>query len=61
MQTNGSVFADRTENVKKTKFELELIKVADCFLVGYGNYTAILISFNTKYLGTNVFLKTKKV
>ena len=28
-QTNGSVFADRIEQVKKTKFELELIKNVD--------------------------------
>ena len=36
-QTSGSVFADRIEQVKKTKFELELIKSVDCFLDGHGN------------------------
>ena len=36
-QTSGSVFADRIEQVKQTKFELELIKIVDCFLDGHGN------------------------
>ena len=44
-QTIGSVFADRIEQVKKTKFELELIKSVDCFLDGHGNYTSNLVSF----------------
>ena len=39
-QISGSVFADRIEQVKKTKFDLELIKALDCFLNGHG----ILIS-----------------
>ena len=30
-QTSGSVFADRIEQVKKTKFEVELMKRVDCF------------------------------
>ena len=49
-QTSGSVFADRIEQVKKTKFELELIKIVDCFLDGHGNYTSSLISFKIKSL-----------
>ena len=49
-QTSGSVFADRIEQVKKTKFELELIKKVDCFLDGHGNYTSNLVSFKTKSL-----------
>ena len=49
-QTSGSVFADRIEQVKKTKFELELIKIVDCFLDGHGNYTSNLVSFKTKSL-----------
>ena len=48
--TSGSVFADRIEQVKKTKFELELIKIVDCFLDGLGNYSSILVSFNLKSL-----------
>ena len=49
-QTSGSVFADRIEQVKKTKFELELIKIVDCFLDGHGNYTSNLVSFKIKFL-----------
>ena len=30
-QTSGSVFADRIEQVKKTKFEVDLKKIVDCF------------------------------
>ena len=48
--TSGSVFADRIEQVKKTKFELELIKIVDCFLDGHGNYTSNLVSFKIKSL-----------
>ena len=44
-QTNGSVFADKIEQVKKTKFESELIKTVDCFLDGHGNYTSNLVFF----------------
>ena len=49
-QTSGSVFADRIEQVKKTKFELELIKIVDCFLDNHGNYTSNLVSFKIKSL-----------
>ena len=49
-QTSGSVFANRIEQVKKTKFELELIKNVDCFLDGHGNYTSNLVSFKIKSL-----------
>ena len=49
-QTSGSVFADRIEQVKKTKFELELIKFVDCFLDGHGNYTSNIVSFKIKSL-----------
>ena len=50
MQTSGSIFADRIKRVKKTKFELELIKIVDCFLDGHGNYTTNLVSFKIKSL-----------
>ena len=40
-QTSGPVFADRIEKGKKTKFELKLIKIVECFLDGLGNYTSI--------------------
>ena len=32
------MFAKRNEKVKKTKLEMELIKIVDCFLDGRGNY-----------------------
>ena len=49
-QTIGSVFAERNEKVKKTKFELDLIKIVDCFLDDHGNYDSNLVSFNIKLL-----------
>ena len=49
-QTSGSVFADRIEQVKKPKFELELIKFVECSLDGHGNYTSNLVSFKIKIL-----------
>ena len=49
-QTSGSVFAERIEKVKKTKFELQLIKIVHCFLDGHGNYDSNLVSFKIKSL-----------
>ena len=49
-QTGGSVFAERIEKVKKTKFELDLIKLVDCFSDGHGNYDSNLVSFEIKPL-----------
>ena len=49
-QTSGSVFADRNEQVKNTIFELELIKVVDCFLDGNGNFTSNSVTFKIKSL-----------
>ena len=51
-ETIESVFADRIEPVKTTKFELELIKIVDCFLDDHGNYTSSLVSFKIKALWT---------
>ena len=48
-QNSGSVFADRTEQVKKTKFELELMKIVDCFLDDHGIYTSNLVSCKAKF------------
>ena len=48
-QTSGSVFANRIEQVKKTKFELELI-IVGCFLDCHGIYTSNLVSFKIKSL-----------
>ena len=49
-QTSGSVFAERIEKSKKTKFELEVIKIKDCFLDGHGSYDSNLVSFKIKSL-----------
>ena len=50
METSGLIFADKIEQVKKTKFGLELIKIVDCFLYGHGNNTGNLVSFKIKAL-----------
>ena len=47
-QASGSVFADRIVQIKKTKFELELIKIVDCILDCHGNYTKNLVSIKIK-------------
>ena len=44
-QTTGSVFAERLENVTKTKFGWELKKNVDCFLDGHGNFVGIYLFF----------------
>ena len=49
-QTSGSMFAERTEKVKKTKFQIELVKIVDCFLDGDGNLDSNLVSFKIKSL-----------
>ena len=49
-QTSGSVFAEKIEQVKMTKVELELIKIEDCFLDYHVNYTSNLVTFKMKLL-----------
>ena len=49
-QTSGSVFAERIEKVKKTKFKFELIKIVDCFLDDHGNFDSNLVSLKIKSL-----------
>ena len=60
-QTSGSVFVERIEKVKKTKFELDLIKILDCFLDRIGNYDRNLVSFKIKSFQTNHFLNSKEI
>ena len=45
METSRSSLADRIEQVKKTKIELELIKILYFFLDGHGNFTSNLVTF----------------
>ena len=48
-ETSGLVFADSIEQVvKKSKFELGLIKSADCFPDGHDNLISNLVSFQVK-------------
>ena len=47
-QTSGSVLRERIEKVKKTKFELELLKIVECFFDGHGNFNSNLVSFKIK-------------
>ena len=54
-QTSSSVFAERIEKVTKTKFELELLKIVDCFLDGHGNYDSNLVSLRIKALTNKIF------
>ena len=54
-QTSGSVFTDRIKQVKKTKFEKELIKIVDSFPDGLGNYTSNLVSFKKNLCKHTIF------
>ena len=57
-ETSGSVFAEELEKVKKSNFELELIKIVDCFFDGHGNYDSNLVSFRLKSLEPIKFFVT---
>ena len=50
------MFAERNEKAKKTKFELELIKIVHCFLDVHGNYDSNLASFIIESLQQTNFL-----
>ena len=47
--------SEKIEQVKETEHELELIKIVDCFLDTYGDYTSNLITFKMKTLKINCF------
>ena len=49
-QTSGSVFEKSIEVVKKTNFELELVKIVDCLLDGHVNFHSNLVSFRISSL-----------
>ena len=59
MQTSGSVFAGRIEQIKKTKYEQEFGKNIDCFLVCYGSNSRNLVTFETKSFYAYLFSATK--
>ena len=49
-QTSGSLFAERIEIVKKNKFDLELIKIVDGYIVdGHGKYDKSLVAFKKTF------------
>ena len=52
---------DRIDQVKKTKFEIELIKIEDCSLDGRGNYTSNIVPSKKKSLLNNLFLNSKDI
>ena len=49
-QTSGSVVAEKNEKVKKTKVELDLFKIVDCFLDVHGKSDSNLVSLKLKSL-----------
>ena len=59
-QTSGSVFAERIEKVKKTKFELEPVKIIDCSFDGHGIYDSNQVSFKKLFITNNFFVTVSK-
>ena len=59
--TSWAVFADRIEQVRKTKYELELIKFVYYVLHGHGNCTSRLVSFKIIFSRTIDFLNYKGI
>ena len=45
---NRSVFKERINKIRKTKYQTELLKIIDCFLDGSGNFESNLVSFKLK-------------
>ena len=60
-QTSGPVFAETIEKAKKTKNELELIKIVEYFLNGNGNEDSNLVSFKMKSLKKSFLLQVVRV
>ena len=54
-ETSGSVFAERIEKVKKTKFDFELIKIVDGFLDGHGNFDSNLVFLKLNLCKLTIF------
>ena len=46
--TSGSILAEKIEQIKKTKHELEIKKNVDCPLEGDGNYSSNVVIFEVK-------------
>ena len=54
-QTSDSMFAERFEKDRKSRFKLVLIEIVDCFLAGHGNYDSNLVSFKKNFLKNKIF------
>ena len=55
-QTSGLVSAKRIEQVRKTKSELEILKLVDCFVDGFARYSSTLVIFEMTSLQVYQFL-----
>ena len=60
-QTNGSVFAERIEQVQLTQLELELRKKVGWFLECYDNFISEIVSLKMKSLKTNQSLNSQEI
>ena len=49
-QANDSIFAERIEQVGKTRVDLEVLKFVDCFLECYGKHISCLVTTKTNYI-----------
>ena len=61
MQISGLVIAEKIEQIKKTIFELELMKVVHCIPDVPGSYTSSLVSFKKIFLWANHVLNSKAI
>ena len=55
LQTSGSVIAERFEQVKKTKQEVEFWKLVDCFLDCFGSCNSSLVAKKLRFFKVTVF------
>ena len=47
-QTIGSAFLERVRKVQNSNFELDLLKIIDCFIDGYGFLNSDHVNFSIK-------------
>ena len=58
--TSVSVYAERPQQVKRTKFEKELNEISGCFLGGYGSNTSHLEKLLQNYYKLSTFSIPKR-
>ena len=61
METSGSVFAEKIEQVEKTIYELELVITVEYFPDGCGSHSNYLVTFGIKSWYTDHFSKPKEI